>query len=166
MQEFDIDDNDPFSDFGHSFDNIKTAEQIILAEKDSSIWTFQKLISEYVQDGTSLDSKSLMELEKLYYEIYVDKKTESKIPRTDFERYLSIYFMKILVEEKLAKWKVVKNPFSESNFNLAIEFDDHNWTTGGFATELYENEKAHGRKYLSEQLEEYLGGQNTKHNNG
>ena len=150
------DNDDPFSEFGESFKNFETAKKNILSAKDNDISDFQNLIKKYSIDNLKGDSESLLNLEKLYYEIYFDNKKPQKIERADFEKYLSIYFMKILVDNNIAKWKVVKNPFSKENYNLAIEFDNDNWTTGGFAIELYENEKDYGRKYLSIKLKESL----------
>ena len=149
-------DDDPFVEFGQSFTDIETAKKNILSAKNADLNNFQKLVSEYLNESLTGDSDCLLRLEKLYYKIYFDKVKAIKVNRTEFENYLSIYFMKILVDNNIADWKVVKNPFSKENYNLAIEFDSENWTTGGYATELYENEVNSGRKYLAEKLNEYL----------
>ena len=148
--------DDPFAEFGQSFTDIETAENNILSAKNTNLENFKKLVAEYLEDPLIGNSDCLLKLENLYYEIYVDNTKPIKINRIEFENYLSIYFMKILVDNNIANWKVVKNPFSKGNYNLAIEFDSDNWTTGGYATELYEHESNSSRKYLSDKLNEFI----------
>ncbi len=151
--------DDPFSDFGQSYDDFKLAEQKILSEKDRNLKEFKRLVSEHVDNKLSYNSEYLVLLEKLYYRTYLDKEIEEKVYRTEFEDFLSIIFMQILVEKNIAIWKVIKNPFSVDKFCLAIEFEEENWSTGGFATELYENENNSGREHLVKQLEKYFNEQ-------
>ena len=103
--------------------------------------SFSKLILETTEIKLTPKPKTLSELEKLYYNIFIDKNKKTNIDRAEFENFLSLYFMHILVENKVANWNVEKNPFSKNRYNLVVEFDKENNTLRILDLDNYDPEK-------------------------
>ncbi|MEL7124332.1 MAG: hypothetical protein AAFO07_33155 [Bacteroidota bacterium] len=150
------DDTPPFEEFGELFDNLDNAKEILLKKKDLDLAKFRHLISDISEINLSPEPKILNPLEELYYNIFIDKSKKMEVERAEFENLLSLYFMHILVEKNIARWGVDRNPFSKNRYNLIIEFSKDYNTTGGFATELFENEADFGRNYLVSRMSEYV----------
>lgn len=149
-------EKDPFGDFGESFASIEVARSDLLGQKEKDLNLFANLILESADIVLDFTQNNLNDLESLYYQVYFDKVKRLKIDRATYEKYLSLYFMAILVRHDVARWNVDKNPFSKNKYNLIIEFNDEFSTTGGFATELYEKENEYGREYLINKISEFL----------
>lgn len=150
------DDTPPFEEFGELFNSLSDAKKNLLKKKDLDLAKFSYLISDISEISLSPEPQILNPLEELYYKLFIDKSKKIEVERTEFENLLSLYFMHILVEKNIARWGVERNPFSKNRYNLIIEFSKDYNTTGGFATELFENEAEYGRNYLISRMSEYV----------
>lgn len=143
-----VDIENSLASMGMEFESLEQAEEYFFEKLDADKKRLAKLGDEFPQLELNYSSKSLQELERLYFTIFNDKRTKTSYDKNEFEELMTLYMREVFIKNEMAEWQVQENHFGPGKYQLGLLYGYGSWTNNHYAADLDRKKDNKGRDYL------------------
>ncbi|MBM7605338.1 hypothetical protein JOC75_003361 [Metabacillus crassostreae] len=137
------------------FDNIYTAQAHYYEFRKDHLFLLEEISNEF-NIIIDYSPKSLMDIEKLYFDLFKDNKYfDLQITIAEFETCMSIYLCEVLVREnpECSEWLVKEYPFIDNKFVMGIRYGRYHQYFQNMFLDHYVSHKDESEMILSKRYD-------------